>query len=68
LDTLLLSVLIGEIISLPKWEGNKEEEEEKDHEVCLMEEQEEVVEEADEGELLLLRRALRNQMREHLPL
>jgi len=42
---------------LAEWEANKEEEED-DREVCLMENQEEVVEEADEGELLVLRKAL----------
>jgi len=40
---------------LVKWEANKEEE---DCMVCLVEHQEEVVEEVDEGELLVLRRAL----------
>jgi hypothetical protein len=34
------------IISLPKWEDNKEKE---NHKVCLMEEQEKVVEDANEG-------------------
>jgi len=45
---------------LTEWEANKEEEKEEAREVCLMEEQEEVVEEVDEGELLVLRRALSN--------
>ena len=49
------------IISLAEWETCKEEEEEEDKEVSLMEEQEEVVEVADEGELLVLRRALNSQ-------
>jgi len=45
------------IISLAEWEVSKEEEEEgEDH--ALEEDSEEVVEEADEGELLVLRRAL----------
>jgi len=48
------------VISLAEWEANKEEEEEEDRVVCLMEDQEEVVEEADEGELLVLGRALSN--------
>jgi len=47
------------IISLAEWETNKEEEEEEDHVLSMMEEdQEEVVEEANEGELLVLRRAM----------
>ena len=47
------------IISLAEWEANKEEEEEEDRVLCLMEEdQEEVVEKADDGELLVIRRAL----------
>jgi len=47
------------IISLAEWEENKEENEEEDHGLTMMEEdQEEVVEEADEGELLVLRRAM----------
>ena len=47
------------IISLAEWEASKKEEEEEDREICLMEEdQEEVVEEANDGELLVLRRAL----------
>ena len=45
---------------MTEWEANKEEEKEEAREVCLMEEQEEVVEEVDEGELLVLRRALSN--------
>jgi len=44
---------------LAEWEANKEEEEEEDCALSTMkEEQEEVVEEADEGELLVLRRAM----------
>ena len=46
------------IVSLAEWEANKEEEEKKSRELCLMEEQEVVVVEADEGELLVLKRAL----------
>ena len=44
-----------------EWETCKEEEEGENKEVSLMEEQEEVVEVADEGELLVLRRALNSQ-------
>jgi len=40
---------------LTEWEANKEE---VDREVCFIEVQEKVVEDADEGELLVLRRAL----------
>jgi len=44
---------------LAEWEANKEEEEEEDRVLSTVEEeQEEVVEEADEGELLVLRRAM----------
>ena len=51
------------IISLAKWEANKEEEEEDDRRLCLVEEDqeedvEEIVEEADDGEMLVIRRAL----------
>jgi len=46
---------------LAEWETCKEDEEEEEKEVYLMEEQEEVVEEADEGELIILRRALSSQ-------
>jgi len=49
------------IISLTEWQTCKEDEQEEEKEVYLMEEQEEVVEEADEGELLVLRRALSSQ-------
>jgi len=42
---------------LGKWEAIVEEEVEK-QEVCLIKDQEKVVEEADEGELMVLRRAL----------
>ena len=49
------------IISLAEWDTSREEEEEEEKELYLMEEQEEVVEEADEGELLVLRRALSSQ-------
>jgi len=44
---------------LAEWEANKEQEEEEDRVLSMIEEeQEEVVEEADEGELLVLRRAM----------
>ena len=44
---------------MAEWEANKEEEEEEDRVLSTVEEeQEEVVEEADEGELLVLRRAM----------
>ena len=44
---------------MAEWEANKEEGEEEDHVLSMMEEdQEEVVEEADEGQLLVLRRAM----------
>ena len=48
---------------MAEWEANKEEVEEEDRRLCLMEEDqeevvEEVVEEADDGEMLVIRRAL----------
>jgi hypothetical protein len=46
------------VISLAEWETLEEVVEEEERGAYLMEEQEEVVEEADEGELLVLRRAL----------
>ena len=46
---------------MAEWDTFREEEEEEEKEMYLMEEQEEVVEEADEGELLVLRRALSSQ-------
>ena len=46
------------MITLVEYEASQVEEEEHEKNLCLMEGMKEVVEEANEGELLLLRRAL----------